>query len=103
MNTHGGCSNNGQILQDPIGSCPAFESNEELSLRHRQSPSNPLAAPQIALLNVWSTQRGWSRLFLENWPKLYIHLGTHSACSLSSLVAKKHASNSDTLVGLGYE
>lgn len=70
---------------------------------HRQSPPHPLTAPQIALLNVWSTQGGWSRLFLENWPTLYIHLGTYSGCNLSSLVAKKHASNSDTLVGLEYE
>lgn len=89
-----------KLLQDPKGSCPASESNWRLCLRHRQPLPYPLAAPQTVLLHVWSTQQGWICLFLENWTTLYIHLGTHSACSLSSLIAKKHASNSDTLVGL---
>lgn len=46
-------------LQDPLGSCPASESNGRLCLRHGQSLPYPLAAPQNVLLHVWSPQQDW--------------------------------------------
>lgn len=48
-----------KLLQGPMRSCPASESNGRLCLRHRQSLPYPLAAPHTVLLNVWSTQQGW--------------------------------------------
>lgn len=48
-----------KLLQDPMGSCPASESNRRLCLRHRQSLHYSLAALQTVLLNVWSTQESW--------------------------------------------